>query len=265
MKKIIKTPFANMYDDASFSSQLVTQGIISEIAEVLDRKGDWIKLRLPDAYEAWSQNFSTVDCNPETESMLGRLPKVMIHTPFLPVYPNRDFKGSRMAVLSMGALVPYLEKDRDEYEILLPDGRHGHIRQKPMSVQNPRDMILCSAGNLLGASYFWGGKTENGCDCSGLTQMCFRIAGLSLPRDASQQIKLLKKHPVSVDIARPGDLAFFQNEKGSIVHVAIMRKSPEYIHSSGEVKINSLDPQADHYSKKLDEMLEGIYSIESLL
>lgn len=57
MKKIIKTPFANMYEDARFSSQLVTQGVMWEITEVLDRSGDWVKLRTPDGYEAWSQNF----------------------------------------------------------------------------------------------------------------------------------------------------------------------------------------------------------------
>ncbi|MBW6458212.1 MAG: C40 family peptidase, partial [FCB group bacterium] len=145
------------------------------------------------------------------------------------------------------------------------DGRHGHIRQKTMSVTDPRDIILCAAGRLLGASYFWGGKTENGPDCSGLVQMCFRIAGISLPRDARQQINVLKKHRVEIEKARPGDLAFFQNEKGNITHVAIMRKTPEYIHSSGEVKINSFDPKAPHYLKKLDDMLEGIYSIEHLL
>ncbi len=265
MKKIIRTPFANIYEDAAFASQIVTQGVIGEIADVREVRGDWVQLRLPDGYEGWTQNFSTVDCDSETESMLNSLPKVMIHTPFLSVFTNKDFQEPRLAVLAMGSEIPYLEKRDNDYEILLPDGRHGHIRQKAMSIQDPRDIILCAAGRLLGTSYFWGGKTENGCDCSGLTQMCFKIAGISLPRDASQQIRILKKHPVSPDIARPGDLAFFQNDKGRITHVAIMRRSPEYIHSSGEVRINSFDPQAAHYLKKLDEMLEGIYSIESLL
>jgi len=54
MKKIIKTPFANMYEEARFSSQLVTQGTMWEIVDVLDQKGDWIQLRTPDGYEAWA-------------------------------------------------------------------------------------------------------------------------------------------------------------------------------------------------------------------
>jgi gamma-D-glutamyl-L-lysine dipeptidyl-peptidase len=265
MKKIIKTPFTNIHDDARFASEIVTQGVMGEVAEVLDRQGDWVKLRLPDSYEGWAQNFSTVDIDKETEALFQQLPHIMIHTPFLPVYPSADFKGPRMAVTTMGTTFPYLKHCNENYEILLPDGRHGHIQQKTMGVTDPRDIILCAAGRLLGASYFWGGKTENGIDCSGLVQMCFRIAGLSLPRDASQQIKVLKKHPVDMEIAKPGDLAFFQNEKGNITHVAIMRKTPEYIHSSGEVKINTFDPNAPAYLKKLDDMLEGIYSIEHLL
>ena len=265
MKKIIKTPFANMYEEARFSSQIVTQGSMWEITEVLDQIGDWIKLRTPDGYEAWAQNFSTLDLSKEMEKMIMSLPKLMIHTPFLPIFKTAGMKAPRKAVAAMGASFPYLKNDGDLYEVLMPDGSTGYLEQKMLTVSDPRDIILCSAGKILGCSYFWGGKTENGCDCSGITQMCFNIAGLKLPRDASQQIKVLKKYPVEIKNAKPGDLAFFQNDKGNITHVAIMRRSPEFIHSSGEVKLNSFDPKAPHYSEKLDRMLEGIYSIDKLI
>jgi gamma-D-glutamyl-L-lysine dipeptidyl-peptidase len=265
MKKIIKTPFANMYEEARFSSQLVTQGIMWEIVDVLDKQGDWIHLRTPDGYKAWAQNFSTLDLNDEIEKMIASLPRIMIHTPFLSIFETKEMKTPRKAVAAMGAAFPYIKKNDDVYEVLMPDGSTGYIEQKPLTVKDPRDIILCSAGKLLGCSYFWGGKSENGCDCSGITQMCFTIAGLKLPRDASQQIKVLKKHPVDMKKAKPGDLAFFQNDKGNITHVAMMRRSPEFIHSSGEVKLNSFDPKAPHYSEKLDRMLEGIYSIDTLI
>ena len=265
MKKIIKTPFANMYEEARFSSQLVTQGTMWEITEVLDQIGDWIQLRTPDGYKAWAQNFSTLDLSDEMEKMVASLSKVMIHTPFLSIFATANMVSPRKAVAAMGASFPYLKKDGDVYEVLMPDGSTGYLEQPALSINDPRDIILCSAGKLLGCSYFWGGKTENGCDCSGITQMCFTIAGLKLPRDASQQIKVLKKHPVEMKNAKPGDLAFFQNDKGNITHVAIMRRSPEFIHSSGEVKLNSFDPKAPHYSEKLDRMLEGIYSIDQLI
>lgn len=254
-----------MYEEARFSSQLVTQGTMWEIAEVLDQKGDWIQLRTPDGYEAWAQNFSTLDLSDEMEKMIGSLPKLMIHTPFLSIFETVEMKTPRKAVTAMGASFPYLKNDRDIYEILMPDGSTGYIEQKKLTVSDPRDVILCAAGKLLGTAYFWGGKTENGNDCSGITQMCFTIAGIQLPRDASQQIKILKEYPVALKEAKPGDLAFFQNDKGNITHVAIIRRSPEFIHSSGEVKLNSFDHEAPHYSEKLDKMLEGIYSIDKLI
>ncbi len=265
MKKIIRSPFANIYEEASFSSQIITQAVISELAEVLDTRGDWLLLRLPTGHEGWTQNFSTVDCDEETEEKLNRLSKLMIHTPFLPVYAEDELRAQRITVLAMGAEIPYLEKKEDKYKILLPDGRQAFIRQEAMSLQNPREIILSSAERLLGASYFWGGRTENGCDCSGLVQMCFKIAGISLPHQASRQIRIVEERPLSLEEAQAADLAFFQNEKGRISHVAIMRKTPEYIHASGEVKINSFDPRASNYLKKLDDMLKGIYSIENLL
>ena len=265
MKKIIKTPFANMYEEASFSSQLVTQGIMWEIADIMDQKGDWIQLRTPDGYKAWAQNFSTLNLNHEMEKMIISLPKLMIHTPFLPIFEKVGMDTPRKAVAAMGASFPYLRKDGDVYEVLMPDGSTGYLKQRPLTVTDTRDVILYAAGELLGCSYFWGGKTENGCDCSGITQMCFMIAGIQLPRDASQQIKVLKEYPVEIKNAKPGDLAFFQNDKGNITHVAIMRRSSEFIHSSGEVKLNSFDPEAIYYSEKLDRMLEGIYSIDQLI
>lgn len=265
MKKIIKTPFANMYEESRFSSQLVTQGIMWEIVDVLETNGDWIKLRTPDGYEAWAQNFSTLDLSEDVEKMIGSLPRVKIHTPFLSIYNSPDLEAPRKAVAAIGAAFPYLKHDENIYEVLMPDGSTGYLEQIPLNINNPRDIILCVAGKLLGCSYFWGGKTENGCDCSGITQMCFHVAGLKLPRDASQQIKVLKDHPVDMKKAKPGDLAFFQNDKGNITHVAIMRRTPEFIHSSGEVKLNSFDINAPHYSEKLHKMLEGIYSIDMLI
>ncbi len=265
MKKIIKIPFANFYEDASFSSQIVTQGVMWEIAAVLDVRGDWVRLRLPDGYEGWTQNFSTLDLSEAMESQIGTLLRVRIHTPHLAIRFQSGVEGPRDAVAAMGAAFPYFREQDCRYEVMMPDGKHAYLHQEALPDLGPREIILHLAARLLGTAYFWGGKTENGCDCSGITQLSFGLAGIALPRDASQQIKVLKEHPVKLSEAEPGDLAFFQNDNGRITHVAIMRNTPEFIHSSGEVKLNSFDPAAPHYSEKLDRMLEGIYSIRMLI
>src|SRR5690606_23037324 len=86
-----------------------------------------------------------------------------------------------------------------------------------------------------------------GVDCSGLTQMIFILMGIYLPRDASQQagegdtVELL-------DLCEPGDLAFFEDPEGGIVHVGIVLTRNEegdlrIAHASGRARIDKLDHQ----------------------
>ena len=79
-----------------------------------------------------------------------------------------------------------------------------------------------------------------GIDCSGLTQILFKMIGIRLPRDAGDQVK--SGVPVAfMDETEPGDLAFFDNEEGNIVHVGIIWKRNKIIHASGKVRIDSID------------------------
>jgi cell wall-associated NlpC family hydrolase len=105
-----------------------------------------------------------------------------------------------------------------------------------------RKGIVDAAFIYLNAPYLWGGKSPFGIDCSGFTQMVYKLNGLKLLRDAKQQATqgtVLN----FVEEALPGDLAFFDNDEGNIIHVGIVLGNNKIIHASGCVRVDEFDHQ----------------------
>ena len=88
----------------------------------------------------------------------------------------------------------------------------------------------------------WGGRSPLGIDCSGLTQMIYRLQGIDLPRDAYEQAKVGTTLSF-VDESESGDLAFFDDDEGKIIHVGIILEENYIIHASGKVRIDRIDQQ----------------------
>jgi len=94
----------------------------------------------------------------------------------------------------------------------------------------------------LNAPYLWGGRSPFGIDCSGFTQVIYKLNGFKLPRDASQQATIGETLSF-IEESESGDLAFFDNEEGNIIHVGIMLENNNIIHASGKVRIDKIDHQ----------------------
>lgn len=102
------------------------------------------------------------------------------------------------------------------------------------------DWVVKIARRYLHAPYLWGGRSPFGIDCAGLTQMVYKTVGIRLLRDAYQQVT--QGRPIDfMEECQAGDLAFFDNGKGQIMHVGIILPDCHIIHSSGQVRVDKLD------------------------
>jgi len=121
------------------------------------------------------------------------------------------------------------------------------------------DFIKQLSKAYMNAPYQWGGKSPFGIDCSGLTQQLFKLAGYKLKRDASQQF-LQGVTVDTVEESKPGDLAFFKNEKCKITHVGIVLENENILHASGYVRIDKLD----HNGIFVEEISNYTHNLEGI-
>jgi cell wall-associated NlpC family hydrolase len=140
----------------------------------------------------------------------------------------------------------------EAFWVVAPNGSSptapGPIRIRPTDEQGLRASLVESARGYLGVPYLFGGTTERGFDCSGLTGAVYRLNGLGLPRSSQSQFEA--GTPVAVEHARAGDLVFFSTGGGRVSHVGLYLGQGAFIHAprSGQsIRQNEL---ADRYYQK---------------
>jgi cell wall-associated NlpC family hydrolase len=95
-------------------------------------------------------------------------------------------------------------------------------------------------GIYLNTPFLWGGKSPFGIDAAGFTQIVYKLCGYQLlrtPKEQSTQGEVLS----FIEESEPGDLAFFDDEFGEIIHVGIVLNDYHIIHAHGKVRIDTLD------------------------
>jgi cell wall-associated NlpC family hydrolase len=227
----------------------------------LDAAEGWRAVQLPD-YAGWIPDAALA-----TRALASE--QVAIVTALCaPLYETRAAQqptGEAYATTVLPMLAEAAASSR--LGVTLPGGRSGWLDAadcavRPASEPFPQRSIvemLAFGRSLLGVPYRWGGGTVMGLDCSGLAQLCFRYAGITIPRDADQQYASIP-YVVEHGDLRAGDLAFFARN-GHIVHVGIMLDASQMLHADGSVRhqvtINALDPDREDYSARLAHLYAG--------
>jgi hypothetical protein len=235
--------------EAAHKSEMVSQLLFGEHYEVLNKITDWLHVRTAgDHYEGFipinqhtELDFKDFNFLQKTGAFLSYdLVQLMVHE-------------GRIQTILLGSVLPFYENE------------HCRINEKrfkfegnaqfPEKIRTPQ-LLIENAYMYLNAPYLWGGRSPFGIDCSGFTQMVFKLSGFNLLRDAAMQAEM--GHTVNlVDESTMGDLAFFDNEEGKIIHVGILIARDKIIHASGKVRIDAFDQvgiyntETKRYSHKL--------------
>jgi uncharacterized protein YgiM (DUF1202 family) len=216
--------------EASDKSEIVSQVLFGEHFEILEQLKQWSRIKMQyDDYEGW---IDTKQFQEITESNFKQLSKdAIILNADLIEYITAP--SNLLIPIPLGSSLSFL--NYSEINISNFD-----FEGTKTSGIKPKSFLLNSAFMYLNAPYLWGGKTPFGIDCSGFTQMVYKLNGYKLLRDASQQAT--QGEALSfIEESEPGDLAFFDNEEGNIIHVGIIMENNYIIHASGKVRIDRLD------------------------
>jgi cell wall-associated NlpC family hydrolase len=221
--------------EPSGTSEMVTQLLFGEHYSVLENGDGWLRIKIAfDNYECW---ISEKQHTRISEHCFNQLQKQ--HPPCLNemVQVMHNKLSQTDFPVTIGATLPFYKEHTVSFEsyVFSFDGQIINTENKKKAPD-----ILSTAFVFLNAPYLWGGKSPFGIDCSGFTQLVYKLNGYKLPRDAYQQVEL--GSPLSfVEEAEAGDLAFFDNEEGRIVHVGILLNNQQIIHASGYVRIDKFD------------------------
>ncbi len=268
---IVRVSVANVRGKPGHAAEMVTQTILGWQVRVLKEQSGWFFVHTePDGYLGWIEDLQLTRVTAEEQRDWENAARVIATTPYSVMREAPAADADPVADLVIGAVMRSAGSSGGWTQVLLPDGRRGFVRASDVEEYGnwkaARAPIAASiertAKQFMGVPYLWGGTSSKGFDCSGFAKTVYRLNGIELPRDTDQQAEV--GTPVTMDAKfsqlQKGDLLFFgtaatADRPERISHVGIYLGNGEFIHESGLVRRNSLDPSAPNYSESLRRRL----------
>jgi len=215
--------------------EMINQLLLGDLLIIEDQRKNWLLIQsIDDQYNGWVDEKQIYELDKEEFDFLNITETYFALENY---YKAFSLNNKTSIQLSLGSRLPNFTNKK----FLIGNIEYNYSGKTKYSKEKNSGQTICELAQLyLGAPYLWGGRSLFGIDCSGLVQVVFKMCGIKLPRDSSDQAGF--GHTVNfIDGALPGDLAFFDNEEDKIIHVGIVLGNNQIIHASGEVRIDKID------------------------
>lgn len=277
--KIVAQNVADLYLEPHSASERVSQAVLGDPVAITDTQGDFCRVTMGDGYQGWIASRLLVPFQEDPDTLT-----TSISTLFADVYTAPDAHSELLTRLVVTSPVVLARRAGagDWVPITLPDGRLGYVHRVSLSLthshkpsgelemlrafgdQFPRTALIAALGRniaetakrFVGTPYLWGGCTPFGIDCSGLTQLAYKLNGIQLLRDAHQQFvdkrfqRVEEGQSLETAILEDGDLVVFsRREDKRPTHIGIALGDGRFLHARGGLGVRIDDCDSEEYGK----------------